>query len=127
MSAFRELESATNLKQGDIVRALGVSRGAVAHWEQGTRPPWHCLGGLTELFKIDLPKVVTLLWGESVGDPCSCGCDGEKVLPNKADGQHLSTKLNCTNCGKERIYAVMQGNDALCKPCSYASRKVERG
>ena len=64
----------------------------------------------------DFPK---LRESEKLGDPCSCGCGGVKVLPEKPTAKLLDVARPCQGCGKERVYqGPRQAHRQYCQPCA---------
>lgn len=126
-NAFHKLRLAAGYKLRQLASILHVDRNTLARWDRGEwRPRWNHMPGLAQLFGLDTAKAIKLFWKESVGDPCECGCGGEKVLPTKHGAKHLYIECPCKECGTARTFGVAQGHVDLCRRCSYASRKVER-
>jgi transcriptional regulator with XRE-family HTH domain len=126
-SAFRELRLAAGYTLEGLAQILDVDRNTVSYWDRSRwRPSWRPMPRLAQVFGIDPVEAVRLLWNESVGDRCPCGCSGEKVFPNRDRAKHLYIHLPCKKCGKARTFRVAQGHIELCRRCSYASRKVKR-
>src|SRR5439155_13423807 len=95
--SFHELRLKAGVSQASIFKKLGVPRCTVWNWDAlGERPQWQRMLALANFFGIDVAEAVRLLWDETVGDRCACGCGGEKVfpcgesLPHRADREHGS-------------------------------------
>jgi hypothetical protein len=120
--------------QALVAKFVGVCIVTIQEWYKGGRiQDWRYIARLAQLFKIPLAEAVSRFWGETIGDPCPCGCGGKKVIPqpitskrarridyNKA--KHLYIKLRCEKCPTVRIYDQEQGHFPLCRRCSYESR-----
>src|SRR5688572_6152881 len=83
---------------------LGVSNCTISLWQYGHhRPRWRFLRPIADILGVSLAEVVYALWNERLGDPCPCGCDGIKVLPDKfASSRQLAIEITC-ECGAKRI------------------------
>jgi transcriptional regulator with XRE-family HTH domain len=124
-SAFRELRLAAGAGTNQLAKDLGISRVSVQQWNRGeSRPRWRYLRRLAEIFGIHISEAIQRFWQECVGDPCPCGCGGEKILPDYDEAKHLYIKTSCEKCGKIRIHSQQQGHFKLCRRCSYNSRSL---
>ena len=123
-NAFCELRLAAGISTDQLASDLGISKNTVRQWNRSdAHPRWKYIRILSERFKLDPSKLVELLWNETVGDPCPCGCGGDKVLPDYDEARQLYVKTICVKCGKSRIHrGRTQGHFKLCRQCSYNSR-----
>jgi hypothetical protein len=129
MSAFRDLRLAAGFELAQIAKAANVNRGTVWRWDCGDRPRWKFMPQLAEFFGIELVEAVKQLWGETIGDPCPCGCSGRKSAPANTNAFVLSVDVPCISCGKLRKYHRSHEHfhkRILCNRCTAAKRKLKR-
>ena len=94
-----------------LAQRLGVALSQVVEWGRGPqRPMWQHIPKLAEALGVEVSEVIKGLWLESIGDPCPCGCGGEKLLPGNPRSRKLLINLPCAYCppGISRTYK--QGN-----------------
>jgi len=137
-STFRELHQAAGyrtaialtrqLRHVSSRRPISTLARKVNHWENGGVPTYRYIPKLARAFHIEELECIRLLWNETLGDPCECGCGGEKVRPTNPAARRLYIKSSCERCGKERTDRTGHYHRklSLCKLCCDATRTVER-
>lgn len=107
---LREFRLDAGLTLHQLAMDLDVHWDSVWSWEAGSqRPDAGHLRALVQRFnnRIDLAVAVRLFWHENIGDPCPCGCGGEKIFPNNDRAKHLYIKLPCQICGTRSTKEVV--------------------
>jgi hypothetical protein len=112
-----------------LAEQLGVALSQVVEWGRGPqRPMWRHVAKLADALGASVEEVVTGVWGESLGDPCPCGCGGKKIFPTDPTSRKLLIEVPCTACKKKRTH--IQGNQRfhfkLCLACAGRARRGSR-
>ena len=112
-----------------LAEQLGVALSQVVEWGRGRqRPMWRHVAKLADALGVSVEEVVTGIWGESLGDPCSCGCGGKKIFPTDPTSRKLLIEVPCAACKKKRTH--IQGNQRfhfkLCPACAGRARRGKR-
>ena len=124
LSSFRKLRLEADFLPSEIAKTLNVPVSTVKFWDQrGYRPQWRYMPGLAQLFRIETPELVKLIWREIVGDHCDC-CGGEKIFPDRPRAIHLPVKRTC-RCGASRIYRSNQDRRG-CNRCGLGDKLIPR-
>jgi hypothetical protein len=129
-TSFRELRLAAGRTSTEVATFLKVKRGTVWRWDNGERPRWRHMQALATLLQIpSITDAVKQVWGEIIGEVCSCGCGGKKAPPQEQGAFSLAVDLPCIGCGKIRKYRKgweHLHSRVLCNRCTAAKRKLER-
>jgi DNA-binding XRE family transcriptional regulator len=145
-SWLRNTRTAAGFKtRASLARPVGVSTDSVSKWEGGKALPlWERVAAIADELKVPRSAAVEGIWKEKVGDPCPCGCGGEKVLPDPSQwpndafpvdfdveqlrhARMLPIMLPCANCGKIRVHLHRRKrthHHPLCRSCSRLAEKT---
>jgi len=119
---FRELRERAGYAISQIANAVGVSWQSAAQWDRGGRPRLKHMRLLASIFGVNVLENFKVIWCEAVGDPCPCGCGGEKVLPANDEATQLDIETPCENCSHPRLYTKSAGHKRLCARCEHNRR-----
>lgn len=98
-----------------LARAISAKGATVDQWGRSSRTPsWCWIEPLASALRLSPSEVVVGLWEETPGDPCDCGCGGEKVFPLNPSARRLLIRLPCVKCGRPRLLQQSDSHPRLC-------------
>ena len=112
-----------------LTQQLNIPKSTVYQWQRGRgRPPWRLMRQIADVLGVPLPEAVEVLWKETVGARCRCGCGGTKVFPEECpEARTLAIEIPCAKCGLKRIHKRWKKSRhrKLCLRCAASVERIE--